>query len=67
MKTHLIKAEVINLKGEKVYISKDYNKMDMSKLANNVYMVNYIDGFGNIVWSERFVKGRKMENLTATN
>ena len=67
MKTHLIKAEVINLKGEKVYISKDYNKMDMSKLANNVYMVNYIDGFGNIVWSERFVKGRKMENLTAIN
>jgi hypothetical protein len=66
MKTSQIKAEVINLKGEKVQISKDYNKMDISKLAQDVYVINYIDVNGKIIKSERFVKGRKVENIMET-
>jgi len=66
MKTSQIKAEVINLKGEKVQISKDYNKMDVSKLAQDVYVINYIDVNGKIIKSEQFVKGRKVENIMET-
>jgi hypothetical protein len=66
MKTSLIKAEIINLKGEKVQISKDYNKMDISKLAHDVYVINYIDMNGKTIKSERFVKGRKVENIMET-
>jgi hypothetical protein len=63
MKTHPIKAEVFNLRGEKVCISKDFNKLDISILVNGEYMINYVDIDGNIIWSERFVKGRKLEKV----
>jgi len=66
MKTSQIKADVINLKGEKVQISKDYNKMDISKLAHDVYVINYIDINGKVIKSERFVRGRKVENIMET-
>ncbi len=66
MKTSQIKAEVINLKGEKVQISKDYNKMDISKLAHDIYVINYIDINGKVIKSERFVRGRKVENIMET-
>jgi hypothetical protein len=66
MKTSQIKAEVLNLKGEKVQISKNYNKMDISKLTHDVYVINYIDVNGKIIKSERFVKGRKLENVMET-
>jgi len=56
MKTNQIRAEVFNLEGEKVYISKDINNIDLSKLIDNVYLISYKDSNGNVLWTERFVK-----------
>jgi hypothetical protein len=56
MKTNQIRAEVFNLEGEKVYISKDINNVDLSKLIDDVYMISYKDSNGNVLWTERFVK-----------
>ncbi len=56
MKTNRIRAEVYNLEGEKVYISKDINNIDLSKLLDDVYLISYRDSNGNVLWTERFVK-----------
>ena len=59
MKTNQIRAEVFNLEGEKVYISKDFNNMDLSKLIDDVYLISYRDSHGNVLWTERFVKAKE--------
>ena len=56
MKTNQIRAEVFNLEGEKVYICKDFNNMDLSKLIDDVYLISYKDSHGDVLWTERFVK-----------
>ena len=61
MKTNLIKAEVFNLEGEKVYICRDFNTMDLSKLIDDVYFISYTDGNSNVLWTERFVKMKEVE------
>jgi hypothetical protein len=61
MKTNQIRAEVFNLKGEKVHISKNYNKMDLSELGDDVYLIYYLDNNGNMVGIERFVKTQEAE------
>jgi len=53
MKRNPIKVEVYKLNGEKVYISKDSTKMDLSGLANDNYIINYIDTNGFIFYRER--------------
>jgi hypothetical protein len=61
MRTNPIRAEVFNLEGEKVYICKDFNHMDLSKLIDDVYMICYLDSRKNILWTERFVKASEIE------
>lgn len=56
MKTNQIKAEVYNLEGMKVMISRDFNHLDLSKLVDDVYMISYLDSDGNVLWTERYVK-----------
>ncbi len=56
MSTNQIRAEVFNLEGEKVYMCRDFNNMDLSKLINDVYLISYQDINGNVLWTERFVK-----------
>jgi hypothetical protein len=64
MRTNQIKAEVFNLNGEKVHICKDFNAMDLSKLVDGVYLVSYIDCFGSVLWSERFVQSKELVYAT---
>jgi len=61
MRTNQIRAEVFNLEGEKVYICRDFNNMDLSKLVDNVYLISYVDSNGNVLWNERFVKVKEAE------
>lgn len=61
MKTNQIRAEVFNLKGEKVHISKDSNKMDLSELGDDVYLIYYFDSNGNMLGVERFIKAPETE------
>lgn len=61
MRTNQIRAEVFNLEGEKVYICKDFNNMDLSKLIDDVYLISYVDSKGNVLWNERFVKVKEEE------
>ncbi|HEY4786222.1 MAG TPA: hypothetical protein VIH57_09230 [Bacteroidales bacterium] len=61
MRTNQIRAEVFNLEGEKVYICRDFNNMDLSKLVDNVYLISYVDSNGNVLWNERFVKVKEVE------
>jgi hypothetical protein len=61
MRTNQIRAEVYNLEGEKVYICKDFNNMNLSKLVDDVYLISYVDSKGNILWNERFVKVKEEE------
>jgi hypothetical protein len=56
MKRDQIKVEVHNLNGEKVLISKDYNKMDLSVLADDIYLINYIDKQGYTFYREKILK-----------
>ena len=52
MRTNQIRAEVFNLKGEKVHICKDFNNMNLSKLNDDVYMISYIDSSSNVLWTD---------------
>jgi hypothetical protein len=61
MRTNQIRAEVYNLEGEKVYICKDFNNMNLSKLVDDVYLISYVDSKGNVLWNERFVKVKEEE------
>ena len=61
MRPNQIRAEIYNLEGEKVLICKDFNNMNLSKLIDDVYMINYQDSMGNVLWSERFVKTKEYE------
>lgn len=62
MRPNQIKAEIFNMEGEKVMICKDFNNMNLSKLVDDeVYLISYQDGNGNILWSERFVKSNVYE------
>lgn len=61
MRTNQIRAEVFNLEGEKVYICKDFNNMDLSRLIDGVYLISYVDSKGNVLWNERFVKVKEEE------
>jgi hypothetical protein len=67
MKTNEIRAEVYNLEGEKVYISKDINNIDLSKLLDDVYLICYKDSIGNILWTERFVKTKEEVEFVHVN
>lgn len=61
MGTNQIRAEVFNLEGEKVHICRDFNNMNLSKLADDVYFISYKDVQGNVLWTERFVKVKEAE------
>ena len=61
MSTNLIRAEVFNLEGEKVHICRDFNKMDLSKLLDDVYFITYTDSNANVLWTERYVKMKEVE------
>jgi hypothetical protein len=56
MESSAVKAEVFNMLGEKVYVTNDCNKLDLSKLTNDVYLLSYIDKTGRVLRSERFTK-----------
>ena len=56
MKPNPVKAEVFNMLGEKVYVTRDCEKIDLSKLANDVYLLHYLDRTGRILKTERLVK-----------
>jgi hypothetical protein len=56
MKFSAVKAEVFNMMGEKVYVTNDCDKLDLSKLNNDVYLLNYTDKTGRVLKSERFTK-----------
>jgi hypothetical protein len=56
MKTNAVKAEVFNMLGEKVYVTRDCDKIDLSKLANDVYLLHYLDCAGRILKTEKLVK-----------
>lgn len=56
-----IRAEVFNLKGEKVHISKDSNKLDLSELGDDVYLIYYFDSNGTMLGVERYVKAPEAE------
>jgi hypothetical protein len=67
MKPNQIRAEVFNLDGEKVYICRDFNYMDLSKLVNDVYFISYQDSSSNVLWTERFVKMQEVEYAYQVN
>jgi hypothetical protein len=56
MRTNHIRVEVFNLRGEKVHISKDSKKMNLSELGDDVYLIYYFDSDKNMLGVERFVK-----------
>ena len=56
MNANAVKAEVFNMLGEKVYATRDCDKIDLSKLANDVYLLHYLDRTGRILKTERLVK-----------
>ena len=60
MRTNKIRAEVVNLEGEKVHICKDFNNMDLSKLLNGAYFISYQDSNYNVLWTERFIKSQEV-------
>jgi hypothetical protein len=61
MRTNQIRAEVFNLEGEKVYICKDFNNMDLTKLIDGIYLISYVDSKGNVLWNERYSKVKEEE------
>jgi len=67
MKRNPIKVEVYKLNGEKVYISKDSTKMDLSGLANDNYIINYIDTNGFIFYRERIKISQEEELIISVD
>lgn len=61
MKPNQIRAEVFNLEGMKVHICRDLSQMDFSKLLDDVYMICYKDNTGNTLWTEKYIKSKKLE------
>lgn len=54
-----IRAEVYNLKGEKVHISKDSSNMDLSELGEDVYLIYYFDSKGNMLGVEKYMRAHE--------
>lgn len=61
MKSNQIRAEVFNLEGMKVYMCKNIDNMDLSKLNDDIYFISYCDNSGNVLWTERFIKEKEVE------
>ncbi len=56
MKPTAVKAEVFNMLGEKVYVTRDCERIDLSKLTSDVYLLHYLDRTGRILKTERLIK-----------
>ncbi len=55
MKNKAERAEVYTLDGKKVYVFNDCNKLDLSKLSKDIYIIRYQDKSGNILHQEKIV------------
>ncbi|HQK36511.1 MAG: hypothetical protein ACPLXM_02490 [Bacteroidales bacterium] len=55
MKNKAERAEVYTLDGKKVCVFADCNRLDLSKLSKDVYIIRYMDKCGNTLQQEKIV------------